>query len=29
MVLELTGRILMEEIKIDKPTKIVSFDFDY
>jgi hypothetical protein len=29
LVLELTGRILMEEIKIDKPTKIVSFDFDY
>lgn len=29
MILELTGRILVEEIKIDKPTKIVSFDFDY
>lgn len=29
LVTELTGRVLVERVKIDKPSKILSFDFCY
>lgn len=29
LVTELTGRVLVEKVKIDKPSKILSFDFCY
>ena len=28
-VTELTGRVIFKIVKIDKPVKILSFDFDY